>query len=187
MSGCPGAYDFVDGDSGDGAIVRMSAYRDHPPTQRQRKPPVEAGTRASPAAALTRAEVIGRSSDDGATAASAWVSNTVLPVYLPVLGVTVVKDEHTDGGTWRGASHPPGQHRPATSPRWRSSVLRRYRRTSGRDSPTSTAGTLLIGDNRAEVVADSARSDWGSVARPWRLHNQLQVRMNGRLAFRGCV
>src|SRR6266702_3109252 len=30
--------------------------------------------------------------------------------------VVAVTDEHTDGGTWRGASHPPGQHRPATSP-----------------------------------------------------------------------
>src|SRR6266498_6053505 len=30
--------------------------------------------------------------------------------------VVAVKDETTDGGTWRGASHPPGQHRPATSP-----------------------------------------------------------------------
>ena len=29
----------------------------------------------------------------------------------------VVPGEHTDGGTWRGAPIPPGQHRPATSPK----------------------------------------------------------------------
>jgi len=36
---------------------------------------------------------------------------------FPSCAVVVAgKAEHTDGGTWRGASHPPGQHRPATSP-----------------------------------------------------------------------
>jgi hypothetical protein len=58
---------------------------------------------------------------------------------------SVVQGEHTDGGTWRGASHPPGQHRPATSPRRRSSVVRRYVESQGNKS-SATCG--LAGDRR---------------------------------------
>jgi hypothetical protein len=43
------------------------------------------------------------------------LSRTALAVYLPDLGVAV-KDEHTDGGTWRGASHPKDSTAPPRLP-----------------------------------------------------------------------
>ncbi len=50
--------------------------------------------------------------DAGLAAAAAPV--TLDP--MPNVGGGTAEEVHTDGGTWRGASLPPGQHRPAASP-----------------------------------------------------------------------
>ncbi len=48
-------------------------------------------------------------------ALAAIPSCAALAVYLPALGVAV-KDEHTDGGTWRGTSHPKDSTAPPRLP-----------------------------------------------------------------------
>ena len=50
--------------------------------------------------------------DAGLAAAAAPV--TLDP--MPNVGGGTAEEAHTNGGTWRGASLPPGQHRPAASP-----------------------------------------------------------------------
>jgi hypothetical protein len=74
-------------------------------------------------------------------------SCTVLAVYLAVVGVAV-KDEHTDGGTWRGASHPQDSTAPPRLPYGDRASLRRYRRRLSSRQIQPHLPTGAIGDNR---------------------------------------
>jgi len=154
------AHEFVNGDSGEVASTQMSAYRDHSPTQ-PRKPPVEAGNPC-----LTRCRIdAGRDNRpiQQRRRPLRRASGCQTRFYRFTCRSSASRQSRTSTLTvGRGGERPTPQDSTAP-PR----LLDRDRmscadtsRTSG-DNPTSTADSLLIGDNRTDVVPERSKGRRG--------------------------